>query len=389
MKKSLLSFAVIAALASVASASDVRISGFVNVVGGMNNLDPNDITTSNSYRGYDNKYDFQNESLAAVQISGTIAENMGATIQLIAQNDPLKDNVRLEWGYISYDLSDEARLLAGRIRPSTFLYSDYLDVGYAYNWITPPDEVYAQTTISNIDGLSIAYNLELGDNVLTTTIYAGNTTDKASIGGNPSDFAYDDVVGGEVAISNDYAKLRVGYVQTNITSSFDMAGLVGGFGGDELNMNRSAASFVGVGLNIDYEDIQFAAEYVSRTVDETASANTRAYYGMFGYKIGDFTPNYTYASVSSSLNESDSSALAGATPVSAMVNTIRTRALDNRYSHTIGVRYELNPQAALKLEYNRAKVTHSAYTATGIKKGFITETDEDINTYRIALNVIF
>ncbi len=396
MKKSLLSLAVITALSSTALVADVRVSGFMNVIGGVNDVDPsksggylvdgvgamnpnyNGDKISGSYQGYDDKYDFQNESLAAIQVSGNIAENMNATIQLIAQNQAVGDNIRMEWGFVSYDATDEVRILAGRIRPSLFLYSDYLDVGYAYNWVTPPSEVYDQVAISNLDGASVAYNLELGDNILTTTVFGGNSTDDkvSPISGATLDLSFDSIIGAELALSNDYGKIRAGYIQAKVSESNTNIPTTP----DELKMNESASAFYGVGINGDYEDFHVAAEYIVRDMDETAMPDVSAYYAMLGYSIGDFTPSYTYA-----VADSDFERSANAAPATAgKVNVMRAASLDDRTSHTIGVRYEVNAQAALKLEWNGATVTHS-----DMRTGSMIETDEDINTMRIALNVIF
>jgi hypothetical protein len=386
MKKSLLSLAVISALSSTLFAGDVRVSGFMNVVGGMNDLDPDDPSTSNEYRGYDNQYDFLNESLAAVQFSATITEKMGATIQLIAQKQEVNDDIRVEWAYIYYDASDEFRLLAGRIRPTLFLYSDYLDVGYAYSWITPPDEVYAQANISNLDGGSVAYTLELDDYQFAITAYGGNSADKLPNpmpnSTSPLDVDYDSIIGGEISFSSDYAKLRAGYIQASVTENTTLGQVP-----DDLAMDETSAAFYGLGLSVDYEDILFAAEYISRDMDGTGAPDVTSYYAMLGYKIGDFTPNYTYAVADSDMDFSSAQGtLPDGKPVAVVVNTIRAQNLDDRSSHTLGVRYDVNSQAALKLEWNMATLTHSTYDA--VNKS-LNEDDEDINTYRIALNVVF
>ncbi|MEA3370689.1 MAG: hypothetical protein U9Q40_05060 [Campylobacterota bacterium] len=375
MKKSLLSLAVVAALSSTAFASDVRVSGFMNVVGGQTDQDD-----GASYRGYDNKYDFQNESLAAIQISGSIADNMSATVQLVAQKQEVGDDIRMEWGFVSYDATDEVRILAGRIRPALFLYSDYLDVGYAYNWVTPPSEVYDQVNITNLDGASVAYNLELDDNTLSTTVYGGNSSDKKVNPNNaasPLNLSFDSIIGAEIALSNDYGKIRAGYIQAKATENDNP--LPNPALNSELAMNESAAAFYGVGINVDYEDILFASEYIVRDMDETGSPDISSYYAMLGYKIGDFTPSYTYAVADSDM-EVSTSAVAG------NVNQIRAAALDDRISHTVGLRYDVNAQAALKLEYNMATVTNSSWAAG---TPALIETDADVNTARIALNVIF
>jgi len=382
MRKSLLSLAVVAALASTAFAGDVRVSGFMNIVGGQSDVD-----NGASPLGYDDKYDFQNDSLAAIQFSASIADNMGATIQLIAQNQEVGDDIRMEWGFISYDATDEVRILAGRIRPALFLYSDYLDVGYAYNWVTPPSEVYDQVNISNLDGASVAYNLELGDNTLSTTIYGGNSSDnkvnplstatpatgEAPAAAEPLNLSFDSIIGAEISLSNDYGKIRAGYIQAKVTESTNTSVPA------ELAMDESSAAFYGVGINIDYEGVLFASEYIVRDMDETGSPDVNSYYAMLGYAIGDFTPNYTYAVADSDMEVSTSAAAGG-------VNQARAMNLDDRISHTIGVRYEVNAQAALKVEYNMATVTTSRWAAG---TPALVETETDANTIRVALNVIF
>jgi len=378
MKKSLLSLAVITALSSSLLASDVRVGGFVNVVGGINDVKTTD-TQQDLIRGYDDKYDFTNESLAAVQFNGSISDNMGATVQLIAQQQAAGDNIRMEWGYISYDATDELRILAGRVRPALFLFSDYLDVGYAYTWITPPSEVYYQAQITNLDGVSATYNMELGDNQLSLNVYGGNTKSNKL---NPSDgtvmdFSFDSIVGTEIAFSNDYAKLRAGYIQASVTNTNANFGAAPQPAIDALGFDESSASFYSIGLNVDYEDLLFATEFIGRDMDETVAPDSEAYYAMIGYRIGDFTPNYTYAAVNSTIEVGAT----GTAQVDGMINTMRAAQLDDRISHTIGLRYEVNAQAALKLEYNMATVTTTDAT--------LAETDADINTMRVALNVTF
>jgi len=381
MKKSLLSLAVIAALSSTALfAGDVRVSGFLNVVGGINDMDDDQRDLIN---GYDNQYDFQQDSLAAVQFNGSISDNMGAVIQLVAQKSDTGDDIRMEWGYAYYDATDEIRILAGRIRPALFLYSDYLDVGYAYTWITPPSEVYYQAQITNLDGGNIAYNLEVGDNTITLNAYAGNTSthkikpDDGSI----NDFSNDNIFGAELAFVTEYMKIRAGYTSASVTA--DNAVFPDGTPPSAiaaLGFDDSSAAFYGVGASVDYEDIHFAAEYVGRDMDETVAPDVTSYYAMIGYTIGDFTPNYTYAVADSTMEFGSTG-----TPVDGAINMQRASLLDDRLSHTFGLRYEVNAQAALKAEYNMATVTSSAY-AGGTN---LTETDTDINTIRVALNVVF
>jgi len=381
MKRTLLSLVAIGVLSSTLSAVDIRTSGFLNVVGGINDMEDGQRDLIN---GYDNKYDFQQDSLAAIQFNASIADDMGAVVQLIAQKSEVADDIRMEWGYVYYDATDEVRILAGRVRPSLFLYSNYLDVGYAYTWITPPSEVYYQAQITNLDGANVSYNLELDDSTVSFNAYGGNSSGNKL---NPAtnslmSFSYDSIWGGELAYTNDFMKLRAGYTAAQVTNNTNVfpadtpAAIVNALGFDD-----SSAAFYGAGLSIDWEDILFSTEYIVRDMDETVAPDVTSYYAMIGYKIGKFTPNYTYA-VSDSDMEFEHT---GNAKLDAMINNSRAGQLDDRESHTIGLRYDVNDKAALKIEANLATRTASTYAGGSS----LTEKDEDINTYRIALNVVF
>ncbi len=380
MKKLIILSTCAAMLAVSASALEVRTSGFINVVGGINDLPSEEKDLIN---GYDNKYDFLEDSLAAVQFNAKVADKMGAVVQIIAQDSEVDDNIHMEWGYVYYDATESVRILAGRIRPSLFLYSNYLDVGYAYTWITPPSEVYYQAQITNLDGINVSYTLELDDSTVSFNAYGGNSRGKKlnPADGGILDFSYDSIWGAEIAYINDYLKLRAGYAAAKVTCNTDTfttttpPAIV-----SALEFKDSGAAFYGVGLNLDYEDFLFASEYIVREMDETVAPDVNSYYAMIGYRIGNFTPSYTYAVADSKIDFVNTGA-----STDAMINSARAGQLDDRTSHTIGVRYDVNTAAAIKLEYNHATVTTSTYTSgTSLK-----EEDKDINTYRIALNVTF
>jgi hypothetical protein len=385
MKRSLLSFVAVLALASTQlSAVDVSVSGFANVVGGINDVSDSDLANGGRpdlINGYTDKYDFQQDSLAAVQFNAKVADNMGAVIQLVAQKSDIGDDIRMEWGYVYWDVMDDMRILAGRVRPALFLYSNYLDVGYAYTWITPPSEVYYQAQITNLDGGNISYNIELDDSTISISAYGGNSSGAKvnPSNANPNmphilEFEYDSVFGAELAYENDFMKLRAGYTTAKVTNTNFTPPLAA------LAFDDSSAAFYGAGVSVDYEGFLFAAEYVVRDMDETVAPDVQSYYAMLGYKIGDFTPNYTYSVADSDMEFENTGA-----PTDARVNGARAMQLDDRETHTLGLRYDVNDAAALKFEYAHQTKTNSEYP---IGASF-SENDQDINTYRIALNVVF
>ena len=135
MKKCLTSIALISALSSTTTYADIQISGFGSIVGGM--------TTSSDEQlyGFDDNFDFKEGSLFALQASSDLENGLGVTVQLQAKGADDWDP-EFKWAYVSYDVSDDFRVLAGRQRLPFYMYSDFLDVSYAYAWIEPPEGVY-------------------------------------------------------------------------------------------------------------------------------------------------------------------------------------------------------------------------------------------------------
>jgi len=149
MKKHLISIALVSALMSASASAEIQLSGFASVVGGM--------TTSSdeSLYGYNDNLDFKEGSLFAIQASSDLGDGLGVTVQLEAKGTD-EWTPEFKWAYVSYDASDSVRLLAGRQRIPFYMYSDYLDVSYAYAWIDPPKGVY-QGLFDTFDGLGAVY----------------------------------------------------------------------------------------------------------------------------------------------------------------------------------------------------------------------------------------
>src|SRR5690606_12821678 len=62
----------------------------------------------------------------------------------------------------------------GRFRTPFFLYSDYLDIGYAQHWIAPPDEVYA-LQFDSVDGVDLTYHTSFGRVDTQLQLYFGSS----------------------------------------------------------------------------------------------------------------------------------------------------------------------------------------------------------------------
>jgi len=157
----------------VSNASDIKFSGFATIAGGITSDD------NEHLEGYDNELNFSPNSLFAVQASKDLEDGWGAAIQLLASGE--KDwDVNTEWAYLSYRASDNWKLLFGRQRAAMYMFSDYLNVSYAYHWITPPSGVY-NSPHDVFDGIGSVYTSTIGDFDSTFTATYGRTKEKINM----------------------------------------------------------------------------------------------------------------------------------------------------------------------------------------------------------------
>ena len=153
MKKTLLASILLASLTFSSAHAEVRFNGFANIVAGQTSND-------DLLWGYEEDISFKQDSLFALQTTADLGENLTATAQIIARGENNWE-AEFEWAYLAYDINDQTRILAGRQRAPLYMFSDYLDVSYAYPWITPPEGVY-DLELTKFDGVILTHSFSLG-----------------------------------------------------------------------------------------------------------------------------------------------------------------------------------------------------------------------------------
>ena len=144
------------------------VSGFISAIGGY--------AMERDTGGYEaDTMTFAKDSLLGLQVSQEISPRFSATGQLVARgtND---FKAEAAWAYLTYHLADSAQFRMGRFRTPFFLYSDFLDVGYAQHWISAPDEVYA-LQFDSVDGMDLTYNQSFGRLDSKIQMYFGSSQD--------------------------------------------------------------------------------------------------------------------------------------------------------------------------------------------------------------------
>lgn len=343
--------------APLAQAADVGISGFLSVGGGMVD-DENSI----SYDGYDEEDLTFDRNLLGLQVTGQVNEKISATAQLIARSE--KDyEVTAEWAYLTWQASDNGKVRAGRLRTPLYMYSDSLDVGYSYPWISAPNEVY-YLPFNNVDGV---------DYYLTAALGSFDTSFQAYFGSFESDFSFEDGTEGFASLRNqmgvaatlgkDWWNLRAAYHQVDLSVDIfnpQLTGFVSQLAVNptfsylvpSITVDEDKATFAEVGISIDTGLFVAAAEHVEFEVEDSLLAKNVRDYVMVGVRLGDFLFHVTGSKADDEIAD-----LAAGIPVSEqtapLIGTLQALAAArdvDREVISFGTRWDVSSGTALKLQ---------------------------------------
>lgn len=375
MKKTLLGLSIAAALVSLPSFAEVRINGFASIVGGQT-LDDDD-----TLYGYDNDFNMEQESKFALQVSADLQERLSATAQVIARGENDFD-AEFEWAYLTYEISDNSQLSAGKMRIPFYRYSDFLDVGYAYRWVRPPKSVY-NLNFSTYEGLSYLYNSNIGEWDSSIQLMYGSVNEDIAAVTESDNVEINDAFGFNWTLSKDWFTARAAYilseVSIDVSNSAQLSALFSGLSGyglyeqrQDLAVEEDDSYFAGIGFGIDYNNFLFDAEYTQYEIEDSFLAKQSQYYASVGYRIDDWTVHFTYENNddendSSELNTIPAQIQTPNGPINVSTNPsdpnapllrdvtnfalLSQRAESNTY--TIGARYNFHPSAAFKIDVSR------------------------------------
>lgn len=151
--------------------SDLQFSGFTRIV--LGHLDDKNAT----YVGYDNSVSVDQQSLIGIQADYLINDTLSLTGQLVGYTEAQR-NSGLEWLYITYKPNNALQFKLGKQRIPFFNYSDSLDIGFAYPWLTLPQQFYDTAFFSTFDGILANYQFTLKDWLVNYEAYWGRFDDK-------------------------------------------------------------------------------------------------------------------------------------------------------------------------------------------------------------------
>lgn len=359
---------------SPAMATEIRFDGFASFVAGQA-LDKDELVNG-TFRGFDEKLGFQENSIFAIQARADLKDKLSATAQITAKGTD-DYQAKFNWAYLAYEINNEWTAKFGRSRIPYFLYSDFLDVGYAYHWISPPDSVYNLAGFDSADGISLDYQTDIGGWTSRLSLMGGRADTTLSTATGDADTRVSDVWVAAWSMNYDWLTLRIVHAESELTITTDLvSGLADGLrlftvpedAIDDMLVEKDRATFDGVAVAIDTGQFFVVGEYTELGIADSFLENPgKRWYVSGGVRFGDFTAYATVEGYESDLNTSEQEAITdyldliapGVPPQLADAYLgvyggavgVFSQSQNDQDTYSVGVRYNFHPSACAKLEF--------------------------------------
>jgi len=279
------------------SDSPLKINGFITAAATVANEDVNNFNTSDTVN-------FRGLSKAGVQLTYQLNDKADATIQMVARSDDTNGTdtweMNAEWAYLGYQLTDDLKLRAGRMRVPFYMYSESLDVGYSYPWVRPPLSVY-RSPLTAYDGVDLTYSFATGGINNRLQFWTGSYADTSNgPAGLPDDIELKDQYGVNMTSTwGDFtARAMMFTIAIDGTTTVDISAPVPGVPYVPVLLQADAED------KLDYSSLGFQWDNGQYFVI-TETTDLRSEKGLFftdekggyitaGTRIQDWTPYATY-----------------------------------------------------------------------------------------------
>lgn len=262
------------------------------------------------------------------QLTAHVTDRLSAVLQVVASNRTNNHfSPRVEWAYVSYAVTSDLSVSAGRTVLPGFMTSDTRLVGYANTSVRVPIETYNLNPTTSADGVNLSYRSHLGGATNTVQAWYGKT--KVTIIGQQGDrvngVKADALRGIADTIESGALTVRAGVTFVDLTLPI-APGVTVVTDSRVLNLGAS------------YDPGKwFIQGELSHSKTTSASRAQRALYATAGLRWQNLTP---YASFSTINTDDDQPQLRGL----------------KQSTSSLGVRWDVRPNTALKLQLDHVKL---------------------------------
>lgn len=344
--------------------------------------------------GFSDRWSPKVDSKAGIQLTWEPAPKFKAVLQVISEQDHKGSfNPRVEWANLSYGLTPELTIRAGRTVLPVFMSSDYRKVGYALPTVRPEVELYDLVPISNSDGVDINYQTRIDSVINSLRLFVGQKSTKLPHGFEVN--AHDILTLANTMEWQD-ATLFASYSQARLSEGV-IAPLFDGFRAfgpegqriaDRYDLNGTTIRITSLGGRYDPGDWFVNGEWAANRSPSFIGDN-RAWYLTAGIRLGSLTPYLTVADRRARGERSHPGlAFPQAEPLNMFLNDLLAGNAADQRRMAAGLRWDLRPGLALKTQLDRIELRRgSRGMLSNVQHGF--DGDKPVHLLSATFDFVF
>jgi len=192
----------------------IKIGGFLSTYGNITDKE----TPYLRFAQATDRADFSRETILGLQFEAKLAERVDLVTQIVGDRYLDDFSVNVDWAFIKFNINDYVDLRMGKLGLPAFLFSDYLNIRYAYTWARVPNEAYEMMPLSAYTGIDLLVRIPVGDYTLNLQPYYGNTSLTSPFGfAGEVTSVLDELLGLVVAFEMDSQTIRVSYFEGEVS----------------------------------------------------------------------------------------------------------------------------------------------------------------------------
>ena len=351
--------------------------------------------------------EYRDFSKLGLRMTADLDDNLTMTAQMVALGQDDFDP-EFDWIFASYNISPNLVVHVGKYVTSYYMYSDYVDISYAYQWVQAPDVVYNRGANKTLNGAKLVWNTRMGSWTSELSLLTGEDESSIADAGIDTTLNIEDAAGFSWQLDRDWLTLRTSYLRSKTTadlsdSDLDVDNLLLGIATqitpvidtqidpsasaelnaalasslsadfrDSLYWDDDTSEFFGFGTSMHFGSVFMTAEITHVDVGDTITVGTQdaGYLMIGGYLPGrvsvaatfydkrnqtdkdqlDAYEDFAKAATSASANP----AVAGAALAvygEAIEQTLDTIQKQRRQGISLSTRWDFHSNAAFKVEY--------------------------------------
>ncbi len=355
-----------------AEENQLKFSGFARII--LGHLDDENA----EYVGYGNNLSIDKQSLLALQADYKFNDKLSLTAQFVGHTDDQRQS-GLEWLYLTYKPSNALRIKLGRQRIPFFNYSDSLDVGFAYPWLTLPQQFYDTAFFSTFDGLLANYEFTVKDWLVNLEGYWGRYDDKIYLASQELNTKTIGFFGINSSVSYNNFTVRASYNKGDVNieqpeaKQFSQILHQVGFTDTEKWLNANGPiKFYQFSINYDNLDYFVRSEVTQFKGEKGLVSDIESFYISAGYNFYPYTVYISYSKKNLHFDHPDNEIPVGISPdldILAATYIAFTEAFadDKSVGIKIGTRWDSSPNLALKAEVTFVEATEEISNEYAVK----------------------